>query len=250
MRKPMIAGNWKMNKTISEATELVQGVLAELDNYDEVEVVFAPPHTALDAVKQQIADSVCKLAAQNVYWEPNGAYTGEVSTSLLSDIGCDYVIIGHSERRTYFGETNESVNLKLKAVLNAGMKPIVCVGESLEQRDNGQAEAWVGEQVKAALSGFEGMLSSDVVFAYEPLWAIGTGRSADPDIAETMTGLIRKILAENLGAETAEKIRVLYGGSVKPENIADYMKQPNIDGALVGGASLKSDLFLKLIYYK
>jgi triosephosphate isomerase len=249
MRKPIIAGNWKMYKTIPEAAALVKGVMDRLHGFTEVEVVFCPPFTALSTVKTQIRGSPFRLGAQNLYWKEQGAFTGEISPLMLGDIGCDYVVIGHSERREYFGEVDATVNLKTKAALTAGIQPIICVGESLQQRDAGETEALIRRQTEAALEGLEKVAIPGIVIAYEPIWAIGTGKSSTAADANRVIGLIRTTVAGLFGNETASQMRIQYGGSVKPENIKQYMDQPEIDGALVGGASLEADSFVKLIRY-
>lgn len=249
MRKPIIAGNWKMYKTISEAKELVQEVVSQLQDFDQVEVVFCPPFTALAAVKELLAGTKCKLAAQNLYWKTEGAFTGEVSPGMLKEVGCDYVIIGHSERRQYFCETNQTVNFKTKAALAAGLKPIICVGETIEEREAGRTESLVKLQTEQALSGIDSANIPEIVIAYEPIWAIGTGKFSNGEDANQVIGLIRKTVADIFGKEAAEQMRIQYGGSVKPENIKEFMNQPEIDGALVGGASLKAESFLQLIRY-
>lgn len=249
MRKPIIAGNWKMYKTVSEAEELVKAVVAKLGNYDEVEVVFCPPFTALAAVKQLIKGTRFGLGAQNLYWKNEGAYTGEISPLMLKEIGCDYCVIGHSERRQYFGETDADVNQKVKAALDAGIKPIICVGESLEEREAGQTESLVRMQTEKALEGIEPSSVSQIVIAYEPIWAIGTGKSSDGPDANRVIGWIRDTVAARYGRDVADAVRIQYGGSVKPNNIQEFMDQPEIDGALVGGASLDPDSFVKIIHY-
>jgi triosephosphate isomerase len=249
MRKPIIAGNWKMYKTIPEAEQLVKEVTKGLAGFDGVEVVFCPPFTALSAVKTLLQSTPFYLAAQNLHWKEEGAFTGEVSPRMLTEIGCDYVIIGHSERREYFGETDASVNLKAKAALAAGIKPIICVGETLTQRKAGETTALITRQTEAALAGLDPARIPEVVIAYEPIWAIGTGESSTATDANQVIGLIRQTVARIFGNKAANQLRIQYGGSVKPENIKEYMGQPEIDGALVGGASLKTDSFLKIIRY-
>jgi triosephosphate isomerase len=249
MRKPIIAGNWKMYKTIPEARKLVSELLNELGGETQVEVVFAPPFTALAAVKELLQNTPFGLAAQDLHWKAEGAYTGEVSPQMLKDAGCDYVIIGHSERREYFGETDENVNLKAKAALNVGIKPIICVGESLAEREAGKTESLIKRQTEAALSGLNPADIPQIVIAYEPIWAIGTGKSSNGADANQVIGLIRKTVAGLFGVEAASQMRIQYGGSVKPENIKEFMDQSEIDGALVGGASLKTDSFMKIIRY-
>lgn len=247
-RRPIIAGNWKMNCTVQEAIQLVTALKRELYNEEKVEVVVCPPFTALGSVAEIIEDSPIGLGAQDMFWEPKGAYTGEVSGQMLKDLGCKYVIIGHSERRRYFNETNESVNKKVKAALNIGLNPIVCVGETKEERERGITESVVSEHV---LEGLKDISSDDIlncVIAYEPVWAIGTGINATPEQAQEVHSFIRnKLLTEKYGDSIANKVRIQYGGSVTPENIKSLMDEPDIDGALVGGASLKADGFVKIV---
>ncbi|NLW56561.1 MAG: triose-phosphate isomerase [Firmicutes bacterium] len=247
MRKPIIAGNWKMYKTIPEARELVTGLKEKLKETDQVEVVVCPPFTALAPVAELIKGSGIGLGAQNLFWEEEGAYTGEVSPVMLRDLGCEYVIIGHSERRQYFGETDEMVNKKVKAALGHKLRPIICVGETLAQREAGETETLVANQVEKALAGVAAADLPQVVIAYEPIWAIGTGRSSTGEDANQVIGLIRKTIARLYQQELADQVRIQYGGSVKPENIKEFMAQPEIDGALVGGASLKVDSFMAIV---
>lgn len=247
MRKPIIAGNWKMYKTIPEARELVTGLKEKLKETDQVEVVVCPPFTALAPVAELIKGSGIGLGAQNLFWEEEGAYTGEVSPVMLRDLGCEYVIIGHSERRQYFGETDEMVNKKVKAALGHKLRPIICVGETLAQREAGETETLVANQVEKALAGVDAADLPQVVIAYEPIWAIGTGRSSTGEDANQVIGLIRKTIARLYQQELADQVRIQYGGSVKPENIKEFMAQPEIDGALVGGASLKVDSFMAIV---
>lgn len=249
MKKPIIAGNWKMYKTISEAEQLVQKVISDLKDFDDVEVVFCPPFTALEAVGRLLKGTHFKLAAQNLHWEIEGAFTGEISPKMLKEIGCDYVIIGHSERRQYFGETDQTVNAKVKAAFGAGINPIICVGETLEERESGQTEVVVKSQTEKALDGVAVEDVSRIIIAYEPIWAIGTGRSSDGVDANRVIGLIRTTVAADFGSTAAANLRIQYGGSVKPGNIREFMDQPEINGALVGGASLDPDSFLQLVRY-
>ncbi len=249
-RMAVIAGNWKMNTSPSEGVELAKNLKNRLKGVQEVEIIVAPPFTHLHAVGEAIKGSNLKLASQNVYFEESGAFTGEVSPGMIKELGCDYVIIGHSERRQYFGETNESVNAKTKAVLHHGVRPIVCVGETLEEREAGQALAVIGGQLEGGLKGLSASDSQEIVIAYEPVWAIGTGKTATKEEAEEVHAFIRQEIAKVFGEEGASSIRILYGGSVKPENIDDLMAEPNIDGALVGGASLKNDSFEKIVKFK
>jgi triosephosphate isomerase (TIM) len=247
MRTPIIAGNWKMHKTIAEAVQLAHEIREAVADIKGVEVVLCPPFTALSAVEGVIANTEIGLGAQNMYWETQGAFTGEVSPLMLSGL-CDYVILGHSERRQYFGETDEGVNKKIKAALAHKILPIVCVGENLAQNEAGETAAFVGGQVKAAFAGLSPEDAVKVVVAYEPIWAIGTGKSADPATANSLIGLnIRGVLAELYGEAIAQQVRIQYGGSVNPSNIEAYMSQPDIDGGLVGGASLKADSFVTLV---
>jgi len=247
MRTPIIAGNWKMHKTVAEAIQLAHAVCEGVVNMEGVDVVLCPPFTALSAVKNIVEGTKVGLGAQNMYWEEQGAFTGEVSPLMLVEL-CGYVILGHSERRQYFGETDEGVNKKIKAAQSHGLTPIVCVGENLAQNEAGETAEFVGGQVKAAFAGLSAEDAVKVIVAYEPIWAIGTGRNADPTTANSIIGLsIRGMLADLYGEDSAQQIRVQYGGSVKPENVESYMSQPDIDGALVGGASLKPDSFLALV---
>lgn len=247
MRTPIIAGNWKMHKTVAEAIDLAQGVCNAVKDISTVDVVLCPTFTALSAVKDIVEGTNVGLGAQNMYWEVQGAFTGEISPVMLAEL-CDYVILGHSERRQYFGETDEGVNKKIKAALAHSLIPIVCVGEDLSQNEAGETETFVGGQVKAAFDGLSPDEAAIVIVAYEPIWAIGTGKTADPIMANSIIKhSIRGVLADLYGDTVAEKIRVQYGGSVKPDNIAGFMAQPDIDGALVGGASLKVDSFLALV---
>ena len=250
-RKPMMAGNWKMNNTIAEAVVLAQ----EISNHYEkewpehVDVVVCPPYVDLKPVKTVFDFDKAKVsvAAQNVYWEPAGAFTGEVSVPMLKEIGCTHCLVGHSERRELFGETNEDVNRKVKALVAGGIAPIVCVGESLAVRDAGTTDEYVCAQVRAALAGLDAADMAGAVIAYEPIWAIGTGRTATPEQAEAVCAAIRATLAELFGGEVAEDARVLYGGSMNPGNVEALVAQPDIDGGLVGGASLKAESFVQLI---
>lgn len=250
MRTPLIAGNWKMYKTVGEATLLVRELLAGLGELTDREAIVCPPFTALAAVAPLLTDTPLGLGAQNLYPEAQGAFTGEVSPPMLVDIGCRYVIVGHSERRQYFGESDAFVNRKLRAALAHGLQPIVCVGESKPQRDAGQAEPIVTAQVRAALVDVTPEQMLNVVIAYEPIWAIGTGDTATPADAQAMHAAIRATLHDLYGAAIASAVRIQYGGSVKPDNIDELMAQPDIDGALVGGASLQAASFLRIIHYR
>jgi triosephosphate isomerase len=246
MRKSFVAGNWKMNKTAAEATALVQELLPELHILSSVEVVLCPPFTSLSAVRDLIKDTGIGLGVQNLHWEAAGAFTGEISAKMAAELA-GYAIIGHSERRTYFGETDETVNKKALAALMAGLTPIVCVGETLAENEAGRTGEVVSRQVKLGLAGFKAEQMQDVVIAYEPVWAIGTGRAATPEGANAVhRDIIRKLLAELFGQKTADEVRILYGGSVTGDNAAELFAQSDIDGSLVGGASLKPD-FIKIV---
>lgn len=252
-RKPIIAGNWKMNMLQADARDLFMGVAKHAEEHTVEElptIIIAPTFTSIAAVEGMRCDKcrpLVKTAAQNCHWEKSGAYTGEISVEMAKDAGCDYVIIGHSERRQYFSETDEMINKKAKAILAGGLLPIICCGETLEQREAGQTDAHIASQIKAAL---EGISSEDVaksVIAYEPIWAIGTGKTCDSAEANRVIAMIRNVVKEVAGAEAGDAIRILYGGSVKPATIEEQMRQSDIDGALVGGASLKADSFNEII---
>jgi len=249
MRKPIMAGNWKMNKTIKEAVEMVAELKPLVKDITNREIVVAPVFTALEAVGKAIKGSNIRLSAQDVYWEEKGAFTGEISPAMLVDAGCEYVIIGHSERRQFFGETDDTVNRKIFAALKHNLTPIVCIGESLKQREKGQTFTVVEKQLREGLKNVSKEQMVKIVTAYEPIWAIGTGKTATPDQAEEVHIFARKTLSGMFGSDAADKVRILYGGSVKPENVSDLMEQLNIDGGLVGGASLKADSFAKLVDY-
>jgi triosephosphate isomerase len=241
MRTPVIAGNWKMNETVREAVALVKEMLPGLRQVRNVERVLCPPFVALTAVKELLADTDIRLGAQNMHWANKGAYTGEISPLMLKGL-CQYVIIGHSERRQHFGETDRSVNEKVKAALAHGLTPIVCVGETLEQNEAGQTKEVVGRQVRRGLAGLTPAEGEKLIVAYEPIWTIGTGKPASGVRANDIIGqTVRVTLAGLFGEEAAEKIRIQYGGSVRPANVEEFMVQPEIDGALVGGASLNLD---------
>ncbi len=249
MRKPIIAGNWKMNKLISEAVELAREVKNKAGTIADKEIVLCPPFTVLSSVREVIEDSFIKLGAQNMYWEVRGAYTGEISPMMLKDIGCNYVILGHSERRLYFGETNETVNKKARIAFSTGLIPIVCVGETLPQREKGETLTVIEEQVKTGLSGLTREEGKGLVVAYEPVWAIGTGKTATPEEVEEVQRFIRKLLGQMFGEENAQAIRILYGGSINPDNISALMSCENVDGGLIGGASLNVESFVKIAHY-
>ena len=250
MRKPMIAGNWKLHKTITEATSLVSELIPAVASNQNVEIVVAPVYTALSKVAETLAGSNIKLAAQNCYPEPQGAFTGEVSPLLLKDAGCEYVIIGHSERRQLFAETDASVNSKALALAESGLGTIFCIGETLEERESGKMFDVLRQQVTAGLKDLTAKQMQTVVVAYEPVWAIGTGKVATDEQAQEVHAFIRGHLAELYDAQTAAATRILYGGSVKPGNVDGLMTQPDVDGALVGGASLKADDFARIANFE
>ena len=247
MRKVVIAGNWKLNKTNIESIELVIELKRYVGDISEVEIVVCPVFTALSDVADVVNESNIRLGAQNVYWEDSGAYTGEVSAPLLKSIGVKYVIIGHSERRQFFGETNETVNRRIKAALAHNLLPIVCVGEVLEERESEKTFDVVGKQITESLAGLSEEEMKKIIIAYEPVWAIGTGKTASPAQAQDVHKFIRETLAKIFSEDTAQGVVIQYGGSVKPENSAELIAQPDIDGALVGGASLKADTFAEII---
>ncbi len=249
MRRPFLAGNWKMNKTVPEAVALAKELVQAVANVADRDIVICPTFPCLAPVAEVVRGTNVKLGAQNMYFEDSGAYTGEISADMLISAGVEFVILGHSERREYFGETNQIVNKKLKKALEKGLGPIVCVGEKLVEREAGKAEAVVEDHVRGA---FEGITASDalkVTIAYEPVWAIGTGKTATPDDANAMHAFIRTVLGSIYSADVAGKIRIQYGGSANDKNIDDLMKMPDIDGALVGGASLKADSFSRIVKF-
>jgi triosephosphate isomerase len=247
MRKKVIAGNWKMNKLTAEAVELAAAVKESLAQCADVEVILCPPFTALKGVGDVVAGSQIKLGAQNMHWEKEGAFTGEISPGMLKDLGCQYVILGHSERRQYFHETDMVVNRKAKAALSAGLIPIVCVGETLEQRETNQTEDVVTTQVTKSLAGLDESAFRRVVVAYEPVWAIGTGRTATPAQAQAVHALIRQVLAKVCNPGAAQAVRIQYGGSVKAANAKELFSQPDIDGGLIGGAALDAASFVDIV---
>lgn len=246
MRTPIIAGNWKMHKTLAQSVNFVNELAPKLAPYDKVERVVAPVFIAIAGVKDVLRETDVKVAAQNVHWEDQGAYTSQISPVMLKDL-VEYVIIGHSECRAYLAETDERVNKKAKALLAHGLNPIIAVGESLEQNQAGETESFVGGQVRAALDGISSGDMANVVIAYEPIWAIGTGLSASGEDANRLIAMIRSMVRDLYDDTVADNLRIQYGGSVKPRNMAEYMSQPDIDGALVGGASLKVDDFTELV---
>jgi triosephosphate isomerase len=250
MRTPFICGNWKLHKTIAESLALATEIKNATGPIRDVEIAVAPVFTSLHAVAKRLEGSNVGVAAQDCFWEDQGAWTGEVSVKLLVDAGCRYVIIGHSERRQHFGELDASCNLKVKAALRHQLHAILCVGETEKERDAGETFGRVGTQLDGGLDGLGADCVDRLTIAYEPVWAIGTGRTATPTQAEEVHAFIRGRLGEKLGSDGAAKVRIQYGGSVKPDNAAALLAQPNIDGALVGGASLKADDFLKIVKYR
>ena len=249
MRRPILAANWKMHKTTAEARAFAAAFLPRVKDAAAVDVVLAPPATALATLGEALAGSPVELAAQNVHAEDQGAFTGEVSVAMLRDVGCAWAIVGHSERRTLFGETNADVAAKTAALLRGGLRPIVCVGESLAEREADRTAEVVGRQVRESLAQVPAERAADVVVAYEPIWAIGTGRTATPELAQEVHAAIRGILGERFGA-SGDAMRIQYGGSVKPDNVAALMAQPDIDGALVGGASLDPESFARIVHFQ
>ena len=247
MRKPMMAGNWKMNKSIDEAVALATAIKSAVNDVNSVDRVVCPPFIDLPAVQAALAGSNIAVGAQNMHWAANGAYTGEVSPGMLKGLAT-YVILGHSERRQYFAETDETVNKKTKAAFEAGLTPIVCIGESLEQNERGETQSFVSGQVKGALAGITAEQVQQLVLAYEPIWAIGTGRAATAQQANDICGgVVRKTVAELYGKSVADNVRVLYGGSTNDKNIREIMAQPDIDGALIGGAALKVETYGEMV---
>jgi triosephosphate isomerase len=248
MRKKIVAANWKMNMTQGEAARYVESLLLDLGDISDVEVVIIPPFTAIAKVTECLAKAQnIKVGAQNMHWEKSGAFTGEISATLLRDLFVRFVILGHSERRSLFGETDEIVNRKVHAANEASLRPIVCVGETLDQREGGKVEKILSKQLRGSLAGLGEKELHETVIAYEPVWAIGTGRNATPEQAQEAHAFIRKVIGELSDEATADKIRIQYGGSVKPDNAHELMSQPDIDGALVGGASLDSRSFSEIV---
>jgi triosephosphate isomerase len=246
-KPPFIAGNWKMHMTVPEAKNLVTAIVRASLDLPEAEIVVAPPFTALGAVSEILEGSPVVLAAQNIFWEDKGAFTGEISAPMLKDVGCQYVIIGHSERRQHFGETDAEVNKKIKAALKHGLFPIVCIGESLEERERGDTLTKVTRQIENGFTGIDRDGFGHLVVAYEPIWAIGTGKTATPGQAEEVQAVIREKLAAEYGNESAACAIILYGGSVKPANSFVLLSERNIDGFLVGGASLEAESFIQIV---
>jgi triosephosphate isomerase len=249
-RKPLIAGNWKMYKTPDEAAATAQQLVRSVGSVSDVDIMIAPTFIALAAVYAAIKNSPVALGAQNLYWQDEGAYTGEISAPMLKSVGCRYCIIGHSERRQYFAETDETVNKKIKAAIKAGLQPIFCVGETEKERESGQTLSILDKQIKKGLEGLVLEQLDLLIIAYEPVWAIGTGKTATDDQAQEVHRFIRSLVKNNFGQALSDSVRILYGGSVKPDNIASLMAMPDIDGALVGGASLNAESFRKIVKYK
>ncbi|HLF18586.1 MAG TPA: triose-phosphate isomerase [Candidatus Omnitrophota bacterium] len=247
MRKPIIAGNWKLNKNSKEAVELVTLLIRDLSDITDVDIVVCPVFTVLRDVYDVLLESNIGLGAQDLYWEDSGAFTGAISAPLVKDTGAQYVIIGHSERRQYFGETNATVNKKLRAALNHGLTPIVCIGEVLHEREAGKTKDVIKQQFQGCFDGYKPEEMQKVIIAYEPVWAIGTGKTATPQQAQEVHQYIRQLLAKSFDESVAEEVRIQYGGSVKPDNIGELIAQADIDGALVGGASLKADSFAAIV---
>ena len=248
MRKKIVAANWKMNMMQAESARFVESLLLEIGDMADVEVVIVPPFTAIAKVMEALGSAQnIKVGAQNMHWERSGAFTGEISAALLRDLFVQYVVLGHSERRRLFGETNEIVNRKVRAAHEASLRPIVCVGETLDQRDRGNVDKILSIQLRGSVAGLESKQLQETVIAYEPVWAIGTGRNATPEQAQEAHAFIRRTLRDMADDTTAERVRIQYGGSVKPENARDLMSQPDIDGALVGGASLDPRSFAQIV---
>ena len=249
-RRPIIAGNWKMNMTATQARDLASKLIPLVSGVKDRDIVLAPTFTSLQTVAEAIKGTNVALAAQNLFWEDKGAFTGEISAEMLLDAGCKYVIIGHSERRQYFSETDETVNKKVRQALNKGLLPIVCVGELLSEREAGKANNVIDRQITGALKGVTAAEMQKIVIAYEPVWAIGTGKTASPDQANEIHAFIRQKVKAMYTAEVADWLRIQYGGSVTPDNVSQLMAKPDIDGALVGGASLKPESFAALVTFK
>jgi len=249
MRRPVIAANWKMHKTIAQALQFVKEFLPLVEGVENRDVVLIPPFTALQSLAEALKTTSIKLGAQNLFWEKEGAFTGEIASSMVVDAGCAYVVIGHSERRQYFQETYPLINKKVQAALTAGLIPIMCIGETLSEREKGKTFEVIKNQITEGLKGLQINKSEQLVIAYEPIWAIGTGHTATPEQAEEVHGFIRELIRRACGKGIANGLRIQYGGSVKPENMAELMAMPDIDGALVGGASLKPDSFARIVKY-
>lgn len=249
MRRPVIAGNWKMYKTVTEAVQFLEQLKPLVEGSRHCDIVIAPPYTALSEAVKAARGSNVLISGQNLHWEKEGAFTGEIAAAMLAELGCRCCIIGHSERRQFFGETNDTVNRKIRAALEAGLTPIVCVGEVLAEREAGQTFAVIGRQFQEGLNNLTAQDFSRIVLAYEPVWAIGTGRTATPEIAAEVHQQIRQFAQKQFGVEASRSIRILYGGSVKPDNIKGLMAQVDIDGVLVGGASLKPESFASIVNF-
>lgn len=248
-RKPIIAGNWKMHKSRQEAADLANTLAASVGTYQEVDVVLCPTFLSLDTVVQAVKGTRIGVGAQNCHQETQGAFTGELSAEMIKETGATFIIVGHSERRQYFNETDAAISAKAQAIFKAGLTPIICVGETLEERESNRTEEVVSTQIRGSLAGLSADQVAESVIAYEPVWAIGTGKTATKEQAQEVHAAIRKLINEIHGAATAEKVRIQYGGSVKPQNIRELMEQPDIDGALVGGASLDADSFASIIKF-
>lgn len=246
MRKPVIAANWKMHKTVAQALDFIKDFTTRIEDAD-CEIIICPPFTALVPAAEALAGTEVYLGGQNMFWENEGAYTGEISPGMLVDAGCRYVILGHSERRQYFGETDENVNRKVLAAFSHNLTPIVCVGEVLQEREEGRTEEVVRRQTEGCLAGLTAQQARNLIIAYEPVWAIGTGRTASPGDAQQVNAFIRSVLEGMFGKDAAAAVRIQYGGSVKPDNAAELLAQPDIDGALVGGASLNAASFAAIV---
>ena len=251
-RRPFIAGNWKMNLNLQESVELVRGIAEQTCEVETVDVLVAPPFTSIPKVKEAIGKDRIFLAAQNMHWEAHGAYTGELAPPMLVEAGCTHVILGHSERRSLFGETDEMIDRKAEAAFKFGLTPIICIGETLEEREKNRTAEVIESQLMGSLKNFRDKkaLPTATLLAYEPVWAIGTGRTATPEQAQEVHLQIRQWLAKHFARDTAQAVRILYGGSVKPDNIKDLMAKPDVDGALVGGASLKASAFVPIIRFE
>lgn len=246
-RKKVIAGNWKLHKSNSEARQLANQIKIRSTNIKNVDIILCPPFTALTVVHEVVKGTSIGLGAQNMYWEKSGAFTGEINAEMIKSTGAGYVIIGHSERRQYFGETDETVNMKIKAALKEVLIPIVCIGESLDHRESGITAQIIETQVNGALSGLSALQMADIIIAYEPVWAIGTGKTATPEQAQEVHAQIRSLVNKQFGDDVSSNVRIQYGGSVKEENAEILLSQPDIDGALVGGACLRAETFLPII---
>jgi triosephosphate isomerase len=249
-RRPLIAGNWKMYKTPQEAAETAEQLVEQVRDVSDVDIMIAPPFTALESVSRAIKNSPVALGAQDLYWEEEGAYTGEISAPMLKSMGCEYGIIGHSERRQYFGETDKTVNQKIQAAIRIGLKPVFCIGETEQERESEQTFSVLDKQGRKGLERLVLEQLDTLIIAYEPVWAIGTGKTATDDQAQEVHQFIRSLIEKSFGNELSKSIRILYGGSVKPDNILNLMEMPDIDGALVGGASLDADSFSQIVKFK